>query len=106
MASLGLLQTASSPTQLVAALRRALAQPVGERPRLAPAPGAAALVLAVGPRPRAAPLWRPRLARTAAAAAAALLLGGWAFLSDDAYPLVARTPALNPDRKSTRLHSS
>ena len=96
MASLGLLQTASSPTQLVAALRRALAQPVGERPRLAPAPGAAALVLAAEPRPRAAPLWRPRLARTAAAAAATLLLGGWAFLSDDAYPLVARTLALNP----------
>src|SRR6266498_3557497 len=68
----------------------------GERPRLAPAPCAAALVLAAQPRPRAAPLWRPRLARSAAAAAATLLLGGWAFLSDDAYPLVARTLALKP----------
>ena len=95
MAELGLLETASSPTQLAAALRRALALPAGERPRLAPAPGAAALVLAAEPRPSAAPPWRPRLARSAAAAAATLL-GGWAFLSDDAYPLVARTLALKP----------
>lgn len=41
MASLGLLQMASPPTQLLAALRRTLAQPAAERPRLAPALGGA-----------------------------------------------------------------
>jgi len=38
---LGLAEAASSQTQLLAALRRALAQPALDRPRLAPAPGAA-----------------------------------------------------------------
>jgi UDP-N-acetylglucosamine:LPS N-acetylglucosamine transferase len=41
MASLGLLQSADSLPQLVAALGRAFAQPAAERPRLAPAPSAA-----------------------------------------------------------------
>ncbi len=105
MASLGLLQTASSPRQLVAALGRALAQPLVERPRLASAPGAAALVLAAEARPRPARVRRPRLLSAAAAAAGTLALGGWLFLSDDAYPIVARTLHLEPiSRISTQRH--
>jgi UDP-N-acetylglucosamine:LPS N-acetylglucosamine transferase len=95
MASLGLLQSADSPSQLVAALGRALAQPAADRPRLAPAPTAGSLVLAAEPRLQPAPLWRPRLIRPVAAATI-LALGGWAFLSDDAYPLLARTLNLEP----------
>jgi processive 1,2-diacylglycerol beta-glucosyltransferase len=95
MASLGLLQSAESPSQLVAALGRALAQPAADRPRLAPAPNAGSLVLAAQPRLQPAPLWRQRLIRPAAAATI-LALGGWAFLSDDAYPLLARTLDLEP----------
>ena len=95
MASLGLLQAAESPSQLVAALGRALAQTPVERPRLAPAPTAASLVLAAEPRPQSAPFSRARLLRPAAAATV-VALGGWAFLSDDAYPLVARALDLEP----------
>jgi hypothetical protein len=89
MASLGLLQSAKSPSQLVAALGRAVAQTAAERPRLAPAPTAASLVLAAKPRPQPVPVLRARLLAPAAAATL-LAVGGWAFLSDDAYPLVAR----------------
>jgi len=95
MASLGLLQSADSPSQLVDALGRALARPAADPPRLAPAPNAGALVLAAEPRLQPAPLWRQRLIRPAAAATI-LALGGWAFLSDDAYPLLARTLDLEP----------
>jgi len=96
MASLGLLQSAHSPAQLVAALDRALGRPAAERPRLAPAPSAASLVLTAEPRLRPAPPRRARVLRTAGAAATILALGGWAFLSDDAYPLVARMLDLEP----------
>jgi hypothetical protein len=96
MASLGLLQSADSPPQLVAALGRALAQPAPERPRLVPAPSAASLVLTAEARLRRAPSWRARLLRPTAAAAPIVALGGWLFLSDDAYPLVARTLGLEP----------
>src|SRR5438445_111962 len=97
MASLGLAEVASSPTQLLAALRRALAQPSLDRPRLAPAPAAVDLILAAEPRRRPAPVRRRRRPHPAAAAAAVtLILGGWLFLSDDAYPLVAQTLDLEP----------
>jgi len=96
MASLGLLQSAESPPQLVAALGRAFAQPVAERPRLAPAPSAGSLILAAAPRPRPTRPWRARVLRPAATAATVLALVGWMFLSDDAYPLVARTLDLAP----------
>src|SRR5438093_8226219 len=95
MASLGLLRSADSPSQLVAALGRALAQPAADRPRLAPAPTAGSLVLAAEPRLQLARSRRGRLLRPAAAATV-LALGGWAFLSDDAYPLLARTLNLEP----------
>lgn len=102
MASLGLLQSAHSPAQLVAALGRALDQPAADRPRLAPAPTAGSLVLAAEPRLQPTPRWRPRLIRPAAAATI-LALGGWAFLSDDAYPFIARTFDLEPiSRIATR----
>jgi processive 1,2-diacylglycerol beta-glucosyltransferase len=96
MASLGLLQSVLSPSQLVAALGRAVAQPVTERPQVAPAPSAASLVLAAKPRLSPAPRWRAHVLRPAAAAAMMLALGGWAFLSDDAYPFVARALDLEP----------
>ncbi len=96
MASLGLAEAASSQPQLLAALRRALAQRALDRPRLAPAPGAADLILAAEPRLRPAPVRRRRLLHPAAAAAVTLVLGGWLFLSDDAYPFVARTLDLEP----------
>jgi processive 1,2-diacylglycerol beta-glucosyltransferase len=95
MASLGLLQVCESRSQLVGALGNAIAQTAAERPRLAPAPTAASLVLAAEPRPQPAPFRRARLLRPAAAATV-LALGGWAFLSDDAYPLVARALDLEP----------
>ena len=96
MASLGLLQSADSLPQLVAALGRAFAQPAAERPRLAPAPSAGSLILAAEPRLRPTRPWRARLLRPAASAATVLALVGWMFLSDDAYPLVARTLDLKP----------
>jgi processive 1,2-diacylglycerol beta-glucosyltransferase len=95
MATLGLLRSADSGPQLVAALGRALGQPAADRPRLAPAPSAGSLVLAAEPRRRPAPSWRWRMLRPAAAATI-LALGGWAFLSDDAYPLLARAVDLEP----------
>jgi hypothetical protein len=95
MASLGLLQACESPSQLVAVLGRAVAQTAAELPRLAAAPTAASLVLAVEPRLQAASFRRARLLRPAAAATL-LAVGGWAFLSDDAYPLVARALDLEP----------
>jgi UDP-N-acetylglucosamine:LPS N-acetylglucosamine transferase len=95
MASLGLLESADSPSQLVAALGHAVAHPAAGRPRLAPAPTAASLVLAAEPRLQPAPFRRARLLRPAAAATL-LAFGGWAFLSDDAYPLVARALNLEP----------
>jgi processive 1,2-diacylglycerol beta-glucosyltransferase len=96
MTSLGLLQSADSLPQLVAALGRALAQPAAERPRLAPAPSAGSLILAAEPR-----LWptrprRARLLRPAATAATVFALVGWMFLSDDAYPVAARMLDLAP----------
>ncbi len=96
MASLGLLQSADSLPQLVAALGRALAQPAAERPRLAPAPSAGSLILAAERRLRPTRPRRARLLRPAATAATVLALVGWMFLSDDAYPLVARTLDLKP----------
>lgn len=96
MTSLGLLQSADSPSQLVAALGRALLQPAAHRPRLAPAPSAGSLVLAAEPRLQPTPPWRTYVPRLAGTAATILALGGWTFLSDDAYPLVARTLDLEP----------
>ena len=96
MASLGLLQSADSLPQLVAALGRAFAQPAAERPRLAPAPSAGSLILAAEPRQRPTRPWRARSLRPAATAATVLALVGWMFLSDDAYPLAARTLDLAP----------
>jgi processive 1,2-diacylglycerol beta-glucosyltransferase len=95
MASLGLLQVCESSSQLPAALGHAITQTVADRPRLAQTPAAASLVLAVEPRLQAAPFRRARLLRPAAAATL-LAVGGWAFLSDDAYPLVARALDLEP----------
>ncbi len=95
MASLGLLEAAGSPSQLIAALGRAVAQTPVERPLLAPAPTAASLVLAAEPRRQPAPSRRRRVLRPVAAATV-LALGGWAFLTDDAYPLVARALDLEP----------
>src|SRR5205823_6679008 len=93
--SLGLLEAAGSPSQLVAALGRAVAQTPVERPRLAPTPTAASLVLAAEPRRQPARARRRRVLRPLGAATV-LALGGWAFLSDDAYPLVARAFDLEP----------
>jgi len=96
MASLGLLQSVDSPVELVAALGRAVVQPAAQRPRLAPAPSAGSLVLAATPRLRTTPSRRAWLLRPAAAAATILAFGGWAVMSDDAYPLIAHTLDLEP----------
>jgi UDP-N-acetylglucosamine:LPS N-acetylglucosamine transferase len=101
MASLGLLQSADSLPQLVAALGRAFAQPAAELPRLAPAPSAGSLILAAEPRLRPTRPWRARLLRPAATAATVLALAGWMFLSDDGYPLAARMLDLEPIASTT-----
>jgi hypothetical protein len=96
MASLALLQSADSPSQLVAALGRAVLQPAAQRPRLASAPSAGSLVLAAAPRLQRTPTGRAHVPRLAAAAATIVALAGWALLSDDVYPLVARALDLEP----------
>lgn len=101
MASLGLLQSADSPSQLLVALRRAVLQPAAQRPRLAPAPSAGSFVLAAKPRKRPAPPRRARAPRLVATAATMLAFGGWIFMSDDAYPVVARTFDLDPISRIT-----
>lgn len=96
MASLGLVQAANSPLELVAALRRALLGLRPRQPALLTSPTAASIVLGV--RARACPF--PRLwlivAWAGAATAAAVMLGGWTFASDDPYALVAKALDLRP----------
>jgi processive 1,2-diacylglycerol beta-glucosyltransferase len=97
MTSVGLLRSANSRAQLGTALARALTQPVAQSPRLEPAPSAGSLVLSAEPRVRWARERRRPVPRLAAASAATMLaFGSWAFLSDDAYPIVARTLDLEP----------
>jgi UDP-N-acetylglucosamine:LPS N-acetylglucosamine transferase len=96
MASLGLVQAANSPFELVAALRRMRLERPSRRPAPLTSPTAASIVVGARARVRPFPRLWPALARTGAAVAAAVMLGGWTLSSDDPYALVAKTLDLRP----------
>ncbi len=95
LAEHGLATTAETPGELTAALTQIVARRSAPRPGLAPAPSAAALALGTALRLQR-PARRMRVAARVAALATASLVGGWTFLSDDAYPFTSRILDLEP----------